>query len=442
MSILNKYIKNRPKRPYFDRQKRLTENQFKRVLQQSTSTMVTVVIDWLSINFTCPEDTIQEPEKENTNFTYSVNNDLVLTYSGKGNKHFKYIWSVIYKQTKVAELLSHTRNEKFVKKNNVKIDFKNFLFYNAEVWPVYDFIKDSLGLQYKSTSRIDVAFDGLNYLYEFFNLYFKQTTQNKVVEMKGRSKLRSDVYDRQKMKYESFKMGKGTDTKTVTIYNKSLDIVKTGKEYIQVFWQKNGILKEVLPFTAFGKMPKEEKNEKTYLDGYENIFRFEFRFGSDAIKDIKDFSIDKARDINYLVSMVKMHTRVFFDAIWLDNPRIDRCTPIELIPFDRFNIVPLEKAVIKPQDDIYKAKLSLHLLVKEYYLGKNWPDDAATKQRLEGLIKDYGLETWFNKKFPEWNSEYKHLSKNKETLPDINLFFDEILMCNRININRNEYKSY
>jgi hypothetical protein len=420
--------KNKVKTLEIESSKRTVFRQFRNILSQAKNINSTVVIDWLSVYFITQEDTIPEPEDPEKEKVVQYSEHLVLVYSGTGNKNFKYLWSVMYKGINVATVLSHTRSVKFIKKGVVKVDYKNHLFYTDQLWPVYDMLVKKLNLRFKNVSRLDIAFDGLNYLYDFCNAYVKQDSKKKIVELKGRTRINSKVLDRQTMKYQNFNIGAQNSSKFITIYNKSLDIVKTRKEYIQQFWLKNGILKNRMPLDVLCNNLKRSQEEKIYLEGYENIFRFEIRLKSEALNEIRGFKIDMLRDTNSLVSIVKLHVRSFFDAVYLtDNNKISRCINIDLLPFSQFKITPLEKVELKDRNNIYKSKLAINLNVKNLFSGKFSLEEATAKQAIINYIELCDLQKWFMNKYEnEWLKTYPsfspnetHTSQVKELIQDI-----------------------
>ena len=281
-------------------------DKFKAINENANSCKVCINLDWLSVSFRDENDKIPAPNCEDEIIQFSPT--ITLKNYGKGNEHYKHCWHVLYKGEHLATIMCHTRNQKFVPLRVLKIDFKNHLLYTSSLWPLYDELVLLFNLQYKNVSRVDIAIDGLNYLMDFINLYVKQVKGKKAVEMKGRARLNCKVFDRRLTDYQNFNIGTGR--KVVTMYNKSLDIVKTGKDYIQQMWLNNGICKQLLPLDILAKAINDDK---IYLDGFENIYRFEVRLKSDMIKSIVGFEISWLKNPDMLMSMVKRMNESFFD---------------------------------------------------------------------------------------------------------------------------------
>ena len=192
------------------------------ILKHGKNAKITVVLDWLSVYFTAPDDAILIPENDADAFQFETNN-LTLISEGSGNKNFRFRFKVFHKGEQLATLLSHTRNEKFMKRGRVKVDFANHLFYSNFLWSFYEIVKTELNLTFVNVSRFDIALDGANYLIEFFNAYLKQNDRHKVIQLLGRPRFGGNVYDRARGRFETFKFGK----------------LKSGKEIIEKLWHSN-----------------------------------------------------------------------------------------------------------------------------------------------------------------------------------------------------------
>lgn len=403
------------------------QKTFLKTLQLIEKQKCTVVIDWLSVLFMSKIGIIQEPPVSNAEFSQSVTDRITLQFYGKGTEHYRFIWHVLVNGEHLATMLSHTRNQKFVRDGVVKIDFKNHLLYTDQLWPVYFELVDGLDLVYRNVARLDIALDGLNYLVDFMNLYVKQTAENKVVELKGHPRFNSKVLDRKSMKYQNFQVGAPGSKKLITIYNKSLEIVISRKEYIQQFWKQNGIMQQLLPIDMLAKA-LEGKQEKYHVEGYENIFRFEIRLKGEAIKQIEKFHLGMLQTPDGLVSIVKLMISNFFEAVWLTDINISRCDNIDLIPFHQFKIVPLAKVALLERDDLYKTKLSVNKNIKQLYKGHLSPDNASVMEMLVFDIEHFRLEKWFRDKYRgEWRDKYGKLNPNIEYVTTVNEFIEQLI---------------
>jgi len=400
----------------------MTIDDFRALIPAETEMIrVVPVLDWLSVNFKDPQNKV--PEAMEKDAVIQISEKISLRYFGKGNEHYRYIWHLLYQAEHLATMLSHTRNEKFVKKGMVKLDFKNHLLYSGMLWTVYDDIVSCFGLEYKNISRVDIAIDGLNYLLHFVNGYVKQTAISKVVELKGRGRFKANLLHRPTMLYNSFQLG-SMKKKQITIYNKSQEIIHSQKDYIQNFWVKNGIAKKLMPLKALADaMKKEKTNDEIYhVEGFENIYRFEIRLTGQMILEIKDFTIDYLKDANKLMSIIHRLNENFFHFV--DHRRADnsKCPDIDLLPYNQFDIHPIELQRIERRDDLYKTKLSIKKNVHQLYLGTLRPETYSLTEMLIFDVNNYDLKEWFEKKLIEWHKEFSKLHTDFEYIDQVRDF--------------------
>lgn len=404
----------------------MTIEDFRVMIPPQTEILKIVpVLDWLSINFKDPNAKV--PEAETKDDVIKITDTISLKYFGKGNEHYKFIWHLLYNGEHLVNILSHTRNEKFVKKNMVKVEFKNHLLYTSDLWKVYDDVITTFELQYKNISRVDIAIDGLNYLVRFVNNYTKQSAENKVVELKGRGKFKSNLLHRKSMYYNSFQLG-SLKKKQVTIYNKSQEIVHSQKDYIQRFWLKNGIARELIPLKELAKVlsAKKDNDDIYHIEGYENIYRFELRLTGEMITEIKDFSIAWLRVPDKLMSIVKRLNENFFHFV--DHRRTDnsKCPDIDLLPYNQFSIEPITLQRVECRTDLYKTKLSIKKNVHQLYLGNLTPDNYVATEMLIFDVHNYDLKEWFSNKLPEWHKEYSKVGNDKEYIEQVYCFLCDL----------------
>lgn len=398
---------------------------FNNILNLEKSAKIGVVLDWLSIYFEVSNDAIKTPEQDDDVFSFET---ASLTFQSEttGTQHFRFRWKVLIGAEQLGTLISHSRNEKFFKKNTCKLDFANHLFYSDQTWTFYQTIVKELGLKYKSISRADIALDGANYLIDFFNEYLKQPANKKVIELLGRPKFAGNVYDRHRSRFENFKFGKMKSGKEITIYNKSLDIVNRRKDYIQEWWKINGIVEKIMPIEEL-HTPKGQKNERICIPGYPNIYRFEMRMSGEVLQEIDNFQLELLQTQKGLMSILRLMTRNYFQAIWMEYEKTTKCTTIDLLPFSRFKLMPLQKVELKQRGDLYKATLSIHKNIKQLYTGALTPDNASAWEMIVFDVKMFGLQRWFHNKIDyEWKRKYSALNRDKDYTEQVNQFINEL----------------
>jgi len=403
--------------------------QLEKMLETSK---ITVNLDWFSVLFEHTENSIPTPANDKEPASYQISDILTLHYPGSGgNQHYKFIWHILINGEHLATILTHTRNEKFVRKYHCKVDFKNHLLYSTDLWHVYDLITGAFSLTYINISRLDIAIDGLNPLIDFLNLYASQRPENKVAEMKNRARFNAKVLDRRSMNFQNFLIGSPGARKTITIYNKSLDIVLKRKDYIQEYWKANGIIKYITPSEILAKTIKSLKEPPIYIDGIENIYRFEIRAKGAAIKEIKNFDISLLQTPEGLLSITRLLCNNFFDFVYLFDPtNISReCNQsINLIPFSRFNLAHLTKIELQERDDLYKTKLSINKNIKQLFSAKLDPENASVYEMILFDLAQFNLYKWFEKKYnTDWIKTYPALSPDPTHATRVHTLIESII---------------
>lgn len=394
---------------------------------------VTIALDWLSVYFT--HQAIFS-EKYTEGDEIKINDDIYLLEINRPTLHFNSHFVLFYKKEQCAHILLNSKNEVFFKKDVVKVEFSNHTLYSGVWIEVYNAL-EAFSLKYKGVGRVDIAIDGVNYLHKMLNLYAKQTVQNRTIILKNSSEIRArfsaKVLNNKTMLFENFNIGAQGGTKMITVYNKSLEIVKSGKTYIQEFWLRNGILKQAANLDTLQKELNtlEKKGLETFhLTGYENIYRFELRLKSEAIKEIEDFDIDMLKDSQGLANIVRTHCRKYFDMCWNDHSNITKCSSFDILPYNKLNAKVINKIARVEKDGTYKAKMTIHGLVQDIY--KGYTMQFNTNEILETImdrVSKYRLSDWLHRKLGEWEIKYKKFVAHDRT-NDVTIIIARIYTMN------------
>ena len=390
--------------------------------KQAKNEAVTIAIDWLSIYFI---QSGQFPEHISDGDSLHVSyydgfkkeqvtiDNIYLVGINKPTLHFNSMYSIILDGEEVGALLLNSKNAKFFDKNIVKLEIKNHALYSGAWIDVVENLQ-KFGLRYKACGRIDIAIDGMNSMHQLLNLYAKQNLYNKTLQLKNSSESRAifsaKVHNPKTMLFENFNIGGNGGNKMITVYNKSLEIVKSGKKYIQEFWLRSGIISELQDIDKQAEALKEwepKSFETFHLEGFSNIYRFEIRLKSESIKEIENFYLSMLMDSVGLASIVKMHCAKFFEPILCDDPKPIRCTAVEIIPFERLCAVKLNKIARVETDGVYKAKVGIHGIVQDLYRGrieKGKIDECIST--IMDRVTRYRLAYYIDNKLDEWHKRY------------------------------------
>lgn len=393
-----------------------------------------VAVDWLSVYFTDTENELNREWKENE--AVKLCEDLVLLYNKdkKAGSDFKQLIEVHYKNEVCANILVNPFRESWDFKKIVKLEFKNNTFYSGECWAIYDLLIKCLKIEYRNTARLDIAIDGVNYLHKLFNDYAKQSKATQIMQLKNsgidRARFNCKVMNPKNFLFENFSIGGATSRKMITIYNKTVELHKSKKKYIFEYWAKNKLIEKMpenFEQQSAEILKQSRKGRDTFnVPNCDNIYRFEIRLKSEAIQEIENFDFMKLREVKYLVSIVKLHCRNFFELKLLTHKKLIDCETLQLLPFERLGFDFLEKTKRAEQDDTYKAKVSIHKTVKSIYNGKI--KNESINEYIHTIVNDteqFEIRKYVLNKLLEWHDKYKIFVK-KDRKEDVEYILNEL----------------
>lgn len=350
---------------------------------EALPTAVCVNIDWLSMMTEClmPEQVAdQQPIWHNDN--------LVLVPAGGGGQNFKYKWKVLEYGEHIANVLTHTRNEKIIKQGTAKLEVTNNVHYSTEIMPVVNKVMEACKMTViKNITRIDIAIDGANHIPLFLNSYLKHRQNGgERVHRSGSAAFHGRMFDQKSATYKSFKIG--SSRKQVVVYNKSQELEFSHKEYIRESWERSG------------------------LDLTKDVWRVELRCSSEAVKDIEGgFDLNKIHDPNYLLTYFRTQCKKFFEFVDMrGQTNVTYGTIIDILQFEKLRIPLLARVPKAVVDGAYKAKMSVHNAVKDLFYNLHSVKESinAALQHISDNIRIYNLDRWFEKKKPQWELMYAH----------------------------------
>ena len=397
--------------------------------ERCSNANVSIALDWLSMYFTHSsffKDNMSEGD------TQIINDNCYLLCIDRPTLHFNKHAVIVYNATEVAHVLYDSRNEKFFTKDTCKIEFVNHTLYSG-VWQDIYHIMTDCGLIYKATSRIDIAIDGVGYLSDLLNFYAKQSRKNLICRLKNSSTIRArfsaKVLNPNTFKFENFNIGSGTGNKMITVYNKSLEILKSGKEYIQDYWKLNGVIYEIQDFTLMQKYIKEQERngiDVVSVNSSGDIYRFELRLKSESIKEIENYDPTMLMTKSGLASIVKCHCKNYFEMILLDDENVSRCSLVNMLPYNRLEAKNIYKIPRFEKDGLYKAKMTIHGLVSDMYKGmvsKNNYNELI--EMIMDRVGGYSLHDYLDRKLLEWHNRYIE-SVSEKRLNDVIIVINQI----------------
>lgn len=357
----------------------------------------TISVDWFQIygkiNINIDDDVLFYAKENYECLYYGNNKELVIKHKGVGAGVYLHNFDVYLYGEHVANLCAFpglSALDMNMPKNAISLKIENHLLYTDNWLVIFDYICEKLQISISNVTRLDIAIDNTKNVKEFMNFYIT----DKDVKRAGKSPKEHEKGGVSAVRFDeengfcSFRVGSVNSDKYISIYNKTSEIQShSNKKYITEFWQSSGI----------------DTNEQ------EQVYRTEIRMNSKAIANIKNFEIDMLDNKEYLASIFKTQTNGFFEFYYNSDSNSSRCPRIELIDYDNLGATFLNKTKKEPPKDVYKAKLTLHLLHKLIFQNRiNVADYEAEIANLSQKIKyDFDLEDWLTISKEKWQKKYK-----------------------------------
>lgn len=355
----------------------------------------TIFLDWLQLTCTSSFqdcDALTEFTIDEYINDVAFKGGYTFVLAPMGTKHFKYRYDVFLRSQKVFDIQFIPRTSLTHEKYSCVVKFENHLLYGEylKVWNHFQLhTKKVLNLEFVKISQFHIAIDGLNYLPHLVNDYIKGRYDIKLL---GKSKMNANSFVRGKKIFEGFTFGNPKGDKIMSIYNKTKDIIRTNKTYIQ----------EV---------------HDLHLPNIETIYRCEMRLKHTFLKRLlKDDNqteytqfeiLNLTTDSNFLLKVFNTASKHFFEFVYLDDSNITRCTKLQLFPNSSEKMKTTKKKYVGL---LYKAKLSLHSTFKEVLLGHI--NVHLGLNYINRILFHYKLYDYYEIKKHQWLKEYKHLLNN------------------------------
>lgn len=342
-----------------------------------------VNVDWLTLRIADTLSKIVYDEDgfyslEGTNFRF-----LKLDYS---TPLFHNICKVFYGELPVAEIQYGARMK--VNAGSAYIKYENYVFYEKafiEDSPTEIFTKliQSLGSEILGVTRLDIAVDGVNLtqFIEDYRLGKYEKLKNSNISVTYSDKARGMDY---------FTVGSRGGKKYAACYRKKTEIEEKNykKRYILEHWAANG------------------------LDTSQEVWRFEIRLNSDAMKDMQGFRFSEDMfTIENLISIFNFQIANFFEFV-PSNSSDSRRSRREKVVLFKFDFKPSVYVRVKRQtlEGNRTVKILAKRLIKDAYLSggtKMYANFTVVAQ----LVSDCCLEGWLTYKSHDIVTEIEKYAK-------------------------------
>ena len=349
---------------------------------------LSIVCDWFEISGTTDEFFligVDIDSKEKSQQIFDISADLVIHYMGVPKNAFKRRFQVYSEGNLTGEVFCVPKFPKTMKANLVNFKIANNLLYTKGWTEVYSNVVKRLNIVPNNISRLDIAIDGCNGLIDFVTRYTKQygTDVDEITRV-NTAQLNPQYFQDSTFSYKGFTLGSRQSDKYLVCYEKSKELLSSGKKYIKEYWINAG-------FT-----------------NTENVERVEIRFNSKYLKTIS-FTLSKCEileDPNQLARIFKNGIEKFLDFRFKTSLNLTYCDRIELIPFDRFNFNPLIRCKPTLMDGLFRVKMSVKHAVEQLLKGYQDKKDVNIAFIKESLDL-YSLHEWYEKRLPEWQKIFK-----------------------------------
>lgn len=345
----------------------------------------TMALDMLSI---IGEANIKEPTEEKE--ILEISDTLVLVRRDKGANFYKYGFDIYLHGEEFGKVFTQPKIiSQHMLKETCLIQVKNHWLYSQHWHETVMEVMEGLKFNMRNVSKLDIAIDGLNYMYLFLNGFNKQLGEDKKVRMRGKAYFNAKILDKETMFYKNFTVGSNSSEKQITVYLKTSELEKSNKDYIRDFWYQNGI------------RPGPD----------DDVYRVELRLKSKYLKTLPDFNLHACTDPKFLFCLFKTACANFFEFTRNDDSNVSRQKKINLLPHDFIDSELLDRTQRPLSDDSYKAKMSIHLTVKNCLMGHLRNMDAS--EAIGAMKKNldlYNLWRWYHNRINEWIDLYNKLS--------------------------------
>ncbi len=353
----------------------------------------TIAIDYLDLMYIG-----NAPQIEEEDGILELSEEIILVNKNMGTSLFSNTYEIFFEGEAFGKLFLHPRNKKILNEKNLQLHIENHQLYTFGWHTILQKVEEVLMLKLQNVTRLDIAIDGLNYLPIFLNAYHKQDKNSKIIHMTGKARLNASVFDNKDMIFWAFRIGSPSSPKYLTVYHKTAELEKSNKQYIRLFWQKNGLERE-------------------------SVWRTELRFRSKALKEFPDFKLKKCQNVKFLFDLFKSgcHNFLEFREYKTTDTNLRRSEKIRLMPFDYIESSLLDKSNKPLSDGTYKAKLSIHNIVKNCCLGRLKNEHSIHAiEHLKENVKLYNLYSWYLAKLPEWLKLYFRLNPESRNNLELN----------------------
>ena len=332
-----------------------------------------VCVDWFETQLTG-----QLPSVEEGKLDYEICDYVHLRDRELKTKNFSYLFDVYYYGEHVGTLQSHTRASKYFDPYSMQFKMLNHLLYTEGWLDIYRGILNGCNWCHKSTTRLDIAIDGVGASNYRDTIYQAVNSRSKVM-ISGKTNVSTNYKGNE---IQSVTIGSRSSSKYGRIYNKTEELKRSNKTYIKQYWV----------------------NSSLSVNPQSDVWRIEMEMKSELFKSRK-YDIWRLEDSAYLASIMRTELKGWLSFYRQTNDtnkyRTMKKNQKELIDWETIGGQLLPKAKAKKPSDIFQAKAYIKACKRyKQVFELSTPEEVA---------KQWDLEEWAESKEPYW-----HVDNEKE----------------------------
>jgi hypothetical protein len=245
----------------------------------------TINLDWFEVLFS---GQLIDYESPLSKYEYDQGR-IRLVKKDMPTKLFKYSYDLFFNNRHFAHINLCPRNNAIIKPDTIQFQAKNNVLYESGFIEDVIYISRAMAWKMLNISRLDIAIDGVDALQICRNT---RTELNHTGKWEKLGRADFQFFTKGKRgKLTGYNVGSPSSSKWLTVYDKTLELQSSNKNYIKEMWDKAGI------------------------DTSKNVERIELKLRNEAIKMVVGFDWTKLSDFEYLASVFRSQIKNLFEFV-------------------------------------------------------------------------------------------------------------------------------
>lgn len=327
---------------------------------------------------------------------------IIWTKTKIASRQFQRSYMVHVNGKEFAIILTSPREKSVIDKSLSQIKINNNWLYTDQWIRTLATVLKRCHLEIHNVSRVDICLDGFGH----FNHYKKYMDGQ--IKKVGRAST-CEYFDGQR-NFTGADIGSQRSDKYITLYNKSLELKKSNKDYIPEYWKKNGITGDNVE-----RLELKLKNQE--------IKKYEWY--NERTGEFEPFNWTKLDCPVYLASLLRTGLKTIYEFYMPDKcisnvTRQKKKGLVNYIDWKSISAIYLHKKIPKKSNEVYRLKLNIKTMFW-IYLEKGDKYGRVYLKMAEKMAASINALKWFFDKEDFWRLEYVKGKKSGrfEYLPNI-----------------------